>query len=59
MYNFETGKYDDYYFESDEELYEYYCSRPWAHLNNDVNAELRAGMKADTTVVTERLGHQG
>ena len=45
MYNFETGKMDDYYFESDEDLYAYYCSRPWAHLNNDVNDELRAGMR--------------
>ena len=45
MYNFDTGKMDEYYFESDEDLYDYYCSRPWAHLNNDPNADLRAGMK--------------
>ena len=45
MYNFETGRYDDYYFNTEDDLYEFYCSRPWAHVNNDVNAELRACMK--------------
>ncbi len=45
MYNYETGKMDDYTFSSDKALYDFYCSRPWAHKNNDLNDELRAGMK--------------
>lgn len=36
---------EEYYFYSQENLYDFYCSRPWAHLDNDLNKELRAGMK--------------
>ncbi len=40
-----NGKKTALHFDSEQELYDFYCSRPWAHLDNDVEKPLRAGMK--------------
>ncbi len=45
IYNYETGELEEKYFYNSVELYEFYCSRPWAHIGNDVNNELRPVMK--------------